>query len=226
MTERPLIETIEIETTPVPTAAVIWMHGLGADGHDFAPIVRELDLSGCHGIRFVFPHAEAMPVTINNGYVMRAWYDILGMDLVRREDAHGLRASQERIEDLIAHEISRGIPPQRIVLAGFSQGCAMTLQTGLRYSQTLAGLMCLSGYLPLANAVASERHAANQQTPIFMAHGRGDSVVQINRAEASRDLLIELGYTIDWHEYMMQHSVCAEEIDDISQWLQRILKAQ
>ena len=225
MNELPLLETIEIETAPSPTASVIWMHGLGADGNDFAPIVGELDLTGCPGIRFVFPHAETMPVTINNGYVMRAWYDILGMDLVRREDAQGLRASQRRIDDLIEREISRGIPAQHIVLAGFSQGCAMTLQTGLRYSQTLAGLMCLSGYLPLADAVASERHAANQQTPIFMAHGRGDSVVQINRAEASRDLLIELGYTIEWHEYMMQHSVCAEEIDDISQWLQRALKA-
>jgi phospholipase/carboxylesterase len=225
MSDLPLLETIEIESAPSPSATVIWMHGLGADGHDFAPIVRELDLSGCHGIRFVFPHAEAMPVTINNGYVMRAWYDILGMDLVRREDAEGLRASQGRIEELIANEIARGIPAERIVLAGFSQGCAMTLQTGLRYPQRLAGLMCLSGYLPIADSLASERHAANQDIPIFMAHGRGDGVVPIYRAEASRDLLTELGYTIEWHEYMMQHSVCAEEIDDISQWLQRVLKA-
>lgn len=225
MNQPELLETIEIETAPSPTAAVIWMHGLGADGHDFAPIVRELDLSGCHGIRFIFPHAETMPVTINNGYVMRAWYDILGMDLVRREDAHGLRASQQRINDLIQHEISRGIPAAQIVLAGFSQGCAMTLQTGLRYPQPLAGFMCLSGYLPLADTLAEERHAANQHTPIFMAHGRGDNVVQINRAEASRDVLQQLGYTIEWHEYMMQHSVCAEEVDDISRWLQQVLKA-
>jgi len=204
---------------------VIWMHGLGADGHDFAPIVRELDLSGCTGIRFVFPHAETMPVTINNGYVMRAWYDILGMDLVRREDAQGLRTSQQRIDDLIAREIARGIPAERIVLAGFSQGCAMALQTGLRYPQRLAGLMCLSGYLPLADTIADERHAANQDTAIFMAHGRGDGVVLINRAEASRDLLQQLGYHVEWHEYMMQHSVCAEEVDDISRWLQQTLKA-
>jgi phospholipase/carboxylesterase len=225
MSQPPHLETIEIETAPSPTAAVIWMHGLGADGHDFAPIVRELDLSGCAGIRFVFPHAETMPVTINNGYVMRAWYDILGMDLVRREDANGLRASQKRIDDLIEREIARGIPAEQIVLAGFSQGCAMALQTGLRYPQRLAGLMCLSGYLPLADTIAEERHTANQDTPIFMAHGRGDGVVIINRAEASRDLLQQLGYRIEWHEYMMQHSVCAEEVDDISRWLQQTLKA-
>jgi len=169
MSTLPFLETIEIETAPSPQSAVIWMHGLGADGHDFAPIVRELDLSGCTGIRFVFPHAETMPVTINNGYVMRAWYDILGMDLVRREDAQGLRTSQQRIDDLIAREIARGIPAERIVLAGFSQGCAMALQTGLRYPQRLAGLMCLSGYLPLADTIADERHAANQDTAIFMA---------------------------------------------------------
>jgi phospholipase/carboxylesterase len=225
MNKPELLETIEIESAPSPTAAVIWMHGLGADGHDFAPIVRELDLSGCHSIRFIFPHAETMPVTINNGYVMRAWYDILGMDLVRREDANGLRASQQRINDLIEHEIARGIPAERIVLAGFSQGCAMTLQTGLRYPHRLAGLMCLSGYLPLADTITEERHSANQHIPIFMAHGRGDNVVQINRAEASRDVLQQLGYTIEWHEYMMQHSVCAEEVDDISRWLQHVLKA-
>lgn len=225
MSQQALLETIEIESAPAPTAAVIWMHGLGADGNDFAPIVRELDLTGCHPIRFVFPHAETMPVTINNGYVMRAWYDILGMDLVRREDAQGLRASQLRINDLIEREIERGILAEHIVLAGFSQGCAMTLQTGLRYSQPLAGLMCLSGYLPLADTIAEERHAANQNVPIFMAHGRGDGVVLINRAEASRDHLKSLGYAIEWHEYMMQHSVCAEEVDDISRWLQRVLKA-
>lgn len=222
MSTLPLLETIEVSTSEKPTAAVIWMHGLGADGNDFVPIVRELDLDGCPGIRFVFPHAETMPVTINNGYVMRAWYDILGMDLVRREDEGGLRASQQRIEDLVAREVARGIPSERIVLAGFSQGCAMTLQTGLRHPQKLAGLMCLSGYLPLADKIAAERSNANQHTPIFMAHGRGDGVVTINRAEASRDLLKELGYDIEWQEYLMPHSVCAEEIDDISAWLKRV----
>ncbi len=225
MTTQPLLETIEVSTTEQPTAAVIWMHGLGADGNDFVPIVNELDLTGCRGIRFVFPHAAPMPVTINNGYVMRAWYDIFAMDLVRREDEAGLRASQARIEQLIAREIERGIPAENIVLAGFSQGCAMTLQTGLRQPHKLAGLMCLSGYLPLATTIATERSSANQHTPIFMAHGRGDNVVVINRAEASRELLQQLGYDVEWHEYMMPHSVCAEEIDDISAWLQRVLKA-
>ncbi len=225
MTDLPLLETVEIATNDNPTAAIIWMHGLGADGNDFVPIVRELDLSGLPAIRFVFPHAETMPVTINNGYVMRAWYDILGMDLVRREDEAGLRASQARIEQLIAREVARGIAPERIVLAGFSQGCAMTLQTGLRHPQKLAGLLCLSGYLPLADKIAAERSAANQSTPIFMAHGRGDNVVVINRAETSRDLLTSLGYQIAWHEYMMPHSVCEEEIDDIGDWLRSVLGA-
>ena len=223
MTDLPFLETIELSTTEHPEAAVIWMHGLGADGNDFVPIVGELDLSGCPGIRFIFPHAETMPVTINGGYVMRAWYDILGMDLVRREDEAGLRQSQARIEQLIEREVSRGIPASRIVLAGFSQGCAMTLQTGLRYPQQLAGLLCLSGYLPLADAIIRERHPSNQQTPIFLAHGRGDGVVTIDRAEMSRDLLREQGYAIEWHEYLMQHSVCEEEIIDMGHWLRRVL---
>jgi len=223
MTDLPYLDTIELSTTEHPEATVIWMHGLGADGNDFVPIVRELDLSSCPGIRFIFPHAETIPVTINGGYVMRAWYDILGMDLVRREDEAGLRLSQARIEQLIAREVARGIPASRIVLAGFSQGCAMTLQTGLRYPQTLAGLLCLSGYLPLADSIALERHPANQQTPIFLAHGRGDGVVPIDRAETSRELLREQGYDIEWHDYLMQHSVCEEEIIDIGHWLGRVL---
>ena len=218
-----LLETVEIATDDHPEAAVIWMHGLGADGNDFVPIVRELDLSECPAIRFIFPHAETMPVTINNGYVMRAWYDILGMDLVRREDEIGLRKSQQQIEQLIAREIDRGIPAERIILAGFSQGCAMTLQTGLRYPKKLAGMLCLSGYLPLADKLAAERSEANRSTPIFMAHGRVDPVVQIARAETSRDFLTSLGYAIEWKDYSMPHSVCEEEIDDIghiiSHWL-------
>ena len=218
-----MLETVQILTGESPSAAVIWMHGLGADGNDFVPIVRELDLSGCPAIRFVFPHAETMPVTINNGYVMRAWYDILGMDLVRREDEAGLRKSQKQIEQLISHENARGIPTSRIILAGFSQGCAMTLQTGLRYPEKLAGLICLSGYLPLSTMIKDERSEANLHTPIFMAHGRGDPVVQISRAEASRDLLQELGHPIEWREYMMPHSVCEEEIDDIGAWLRNLL---
>jgi phospholipase/carboxylesterase len=220
-----LLETIQIETAPNPTISIIWMHGLGADGNDFVPIVRELDLRGLPGIRFIFPHAPAIPVTINNGYVMRAWYDVLTPDLAVREDEAGIRASQASIEQLIAHEKSRGIPASRIMLAGFSQGCAMTLQTGLRYPEKLAGLLCLSGYLPLSDKVAAERNPANQDIPIFMAHGRGDSVIHINRAVQSRDLLKTLGYAVEWHEYMMPHSVCEEEIDDISAWLKRVLAA-
>ncbi len=220
-----LLETVEITTGDHPEAAVIWMHGLGADGNDFVPIVRELDLSECPAIRFVFPHAETMPVTINNGYVMRAWYDILGMDLVRREDEVGLRKSQQQIEQLITREIERGIPAERIILAGFSQGCAMTLQTGLRHPKKLAGLLCLSGYLPLADKLPAECSEANRSTPIFMAHGRVDPVVQIARAETSRDFLTRLGYAVEWKDYSMPHSVCEEEIDDIGHVITRWLSA-
>ncbi|RJG00517.1 alpha/beta hydrolase [Noviherbaspirillum sedimenti] len=219
-----LLESIQIDTAPNPTVAVIWMHGLGADGSDFVPIVRELDLTGCPAIRFVFPHAPLMPVTMNGGYVMRSWYDIaLGEDLTKREDEGGLRHSQQAVEQLIAREKARGIPASRIVLAGFSQGCAMTLQSGLRHPEPLAGLLCLSGYLPLAGVVAAEAHPANQATPVFMAHGRGDPVVPLERAEASRDLLRSFGCQVEWHEYPMQHSVCMEEIEDIGAWLKRVL---
>ncbi|MGV8899956.1 MAG: alpha/beta hydrolase [Burkholderiaceae bacterium] len=217
------LETVEIETAPNPTVSVIWLHGLGADGNDFVPIVRELDLTGCPAIRFVFPHATAIPVTINGGYVMRAWYDILGADIAKREDETGLRKSQVSVENLIAKEIARGTPANRIILAGFSQGCAMALQTGLRHPQPLAGLLCLSGYVPLSTVVAAERHSANQKMPIFMAHGRADPIIPIQRAEQSRDLLTSLGYAVEWHEYMMQHAVCAEEIDDIGAWFKRVL---
>ena len=217
------LETIQIETGPNPTASVIWLHGLGASGDDFVPIVRELDLDGVAAIRFIFPHAPTMPVTINNGYVMRAWYDIIGADLSRREDEKGLRGSQRMVEQLIAQEKARGVPAGRIVLAGFSQGCAMTMQTGLRHPEKLAGLLCLSGYVPLHTTIADERHAANQDTPIFMAHGRGDQVIPIIRAEQSRDLLRSLGYEVEWHEYVMPHSVCQEEVDDIGAWFRRVL---
>ena len=218
-----LLETIELDSAPNPTVSIIWMHGLGADGNDFVPLVKELDLRGCPGIRFIFPSAGTMPVTINNGYVMRAWYDILVSDLVRREDETGLRASQQQIEALIEREKARGIPASRIILAGFSQGCAMTLQTGLRHPEPLAGLMCLSGYLPLADKTALERTPASLQTPIFMAHGTADPVVPIARAQQSRDLLTGMGYKVEWHEYMMQHSLCQEEIDAIGAWLKKVL---
>jgi phospholipase/carboxylesterase len=218
-----LLENIEIETAPNPTAAIIWMHGLGADGNDFVPIVRELDLAGLPGIRFVFPHAGMMPVTVNNGYIMRAWYDIRNADLGRREDEDGLRASQKQIEALIAREKARGIPASRIVLAGFSQGCAMTLQTGLRHPEKLAGMMCLSGYVPLADKVAAERSEASVGTPVFMVHGTHDGVIPVARATASRDLLVSLGYQVEWHEYTMQHSLCQEEVEHISAWLKKVL---
>ena len=218
-----LLENIEIETAPNPTVAIIWMHGLGADGNDFVPLVKELDLSGLPGIRFVFPHANTMPVTINGGYVMRAWYDIVGTDLVRREDEAGLRASQAQVEALIAREKARGIPASRIILAGFSQGCAMTLQTGLRHPETLAGLMCLSGYVPLSAKVPTERSAQSLATPIFMVHGVHDGVIPVARAEQSRDLLKSMGYQVEWHDYAMQHSLCQEEIDDIAAWLKKVI---
>jgi len=218
-----LLEHVQIETGDNPEAAVIWLHGLGADGHDFVPIVRELDLSGLPGIRFVFPHARTMPVTINNGYVMRAWYDITGAELVRREDETGLRASQSAIEAFIAREKARGIPASRIVLAGFSQGCAMTIQAGLRHPEKLAGMLCLSGYVPLSDKLAHERTEASLATPVFMAHGRHDNVVPFARAQQSRDFLVSLGCQVEWHEYAMQHSVCLEEVQAISAWLKKVL---
>lgn len=218
-----LLENIEIDTAPNPEIAVIWLHGLGADGNDFVPIVRELDLSGLPGIRFVFPHANTMPVTINGGYVMRSWYDIVATDLVRREDEAGLRASQLQVEALIAREKARGIPASRIILAGFSQGCAMTLQTGLRYPEKLAGMMCLSGYLPLAAVAGAERHETSLATPVFMAHGVQDPVVPFARAEDSRKVLESLGYQVEWHAYQMQHTLCLEEVQDIGKWMRKVL---
>lgn len=218
-----LLENIEIETAPNPEIAVIWLHGLGADGNDFVPLVNELDLSGLPGIRFVFPHAKTMPVTVNGGYVMRAWYDITGAELTRREDEGGLRASQRDVEALIAREKARGIPASRIVLAGFSQGCAMTLQTGMRHPEKLAGMLCLSGYLPLAGVVAQERSEESLATPIFMAHGTHDNVVPFVRAQQSAQVLEELGYQVEWHQYTMQHSLCLEEVRDISAWLRKVV---
>ena len=218
-----LLDSLQIETGPNPKAAVIWMHGLGADGNDFAPVVPELGLRKDLPVRFIFPHAPSMPVSINGGYVMPAWYDILGTDLVRQEDAAGIRRSAVAIEALIAREVQRGIAPEKIVLAGFSQGCAMALQTGLRQTAKLAGIVALSGYLPLANSLAGERAAANQDTPIFMGHGEGDNIVPIDRARASHQLLLSLGYSVQWHSYPMAHSVHPREIADIGGFLNRVL---
>jgi phospholipase/carboxylesterase len=217
------LETLEIETGPSPARSVIVLHGLGDDGHGWAPITAELDLTPIGPVRFVLPHAPMRPVTINGGYVMRAWYDILGTDLPRREDEAGLRASVGEIEALIAREKQRGVPASRIVLLGFSQGCAMALLTGLRHGERLAGIAGLSGYLPLAASTAAERSEANRDTPLFLAHGTQDPVVTYPRGTASRDALAQLGYAIEWHDYPMPHSVCPEEIADLQRWLREVL---
>ncbi|WP_353432890.1 carboxylesterase [Polynucleobacter sp. MWH-UH23A] len=218
-----MLPCIEIETAPNPSAAVIWLHGLGADGNDFVPIIPELQLTGCPGIRFVFPSAPSMPVTVNGGYVMPAWYDIIGRNLMDREDADGILRSAAAITELIKREYSRGIAYDNIVLAGFSQGCAMALHIGLRFPHKLAGIIALSGYLPLAMTLHLEKHSANSKTPIFMAHGEFDQVVIPERAQASYAVLEKLGYEVDWNEYPMEHSVNREELMDISRFLQRVL---
>ena len=211
---------VTLEPDAPATAAVIWLHGLGADGYDFVPIVEELRLPKTLAVRFVFPHARSRPVTINNGFVMRAWYDIKGVDREAGEDDVGIRESAGLVGDCIAHEASRGVPANRVVLAGFSQGGAIALQTGLRYSTALAGIMALSTYLPLRASVAQEASQANRATPILMCHGTQDGVVPIQMGELSRDQLTSLGYAIEWRAYPMQHSVCMEEIAEISRWLQ------
>ena len=220
-----MLPCIELETNPNPTAAVIWLHGLGADGNDFVPIVPELKLTGCPGIRFIFPSAPSMPVTVNGGYVMPAWYDIIGRNLMDQEDVSGIQKSAAAIVELINREASRGIAYDKIVLAGFSQGCAMALHIGLRFPHQLAGIIALSGYLPLALLANTEKHSANAKTPIFMAHGTYDPVVTIDRAQASYALLEKMGYQVDWNEYPMEHSVNHEELTDISRFLRQVLIA-
>lgn len=218
-----LLATIELETRPDPDAAVIWMHGLGADGNDFVPIVGELELPEDLGIRFIFPHAPMRPVTINGGMVMRAWYDIVGSDLTNRGDEAGIRDSQRRIEQLIAREKARGIAASRLVLAGFSQGGVIALQAGLRHPERLAGIMALSTYLALPQALVAEADPANSDVPIFMAHGTADPMIRLDWADASRRALEAQGYAIEWHTYPMQHSVCIEEVGDLDAWLARVL---
>ncbi len=213
---------IEIETGAQPQASVIVMHGLGADGNDFVPVVPELGLPPSLRVRFVFPHAPMQAVTINAGMVMRAWYDVLELG-GGREDEPGIRASQGRVEKLIAREKARGVPAGRIVLAGFSQGGAIALQTGLRHPERLAGIVVLSAYLPLARSLAAEASPANRDVPIFMTHGSYDDLIPVARARRSRDLLLELGFRVAWHEYAMPHSVCAEEIRDLASWLRETL---
>ena len=218
-----MLETIEIETAPNPTAAIIWLHGLGADGHDFEPVVPEIVRRRERAWRFVFPHAPVRAVTINGGMNMRAWYDIVGFDRGAAEDAPGFLATDALVRELIAREGERGIPAGRVVLAGFSQGGAVTLYTGLRYPERLAGLMALSCYLPLGAGLKTERSARNEGVPILMAHGIDDPVLPVGMGVQARDTLKGLGYEVEWHEYRMPHAVCQPEIADIRQYLMRVL---
>jgi phospholipase/carboxylesterase len=220
-----MLDLIEAESGPDPTATILILHGLGADGNDFVPIAEELDLESIGPVRFIFPHAPVMPVTINGGYRMRAWYDILGFEEGSPQDEQGLRRSQALVEAILQREQERGMPSDRIVLAGFSQGCAMALLAGLRHPHKLAGIAGLSGYLPLSATTQAERSPANLQTPIFLAHGTHDEVVHLDRGEASRDLLQKLGHRVEWHEYLMGHSVSPLEIEELNAWLVRVLSA-
>lgn len=221
-----LLPAIELTTGHQPVGSVIWMHGLGADGNDFVPVVKELGLPDSLPLRFIFPHAPMRPITINNGYVMRGWYDILELGaLERRVDETGIRESQAAVEALIAREIERGVEAKKIVLAGFSQGGVIALQTGLRHTSRLAGIMALSTYLALEASLANEASAANKDIPIFLAHGTHDDVIPIQLAHNSRDALTRAGYNIEWHDYRMPHSVSPEEIEHIGAWLRRIYSA-
>jgi phospholipase/carboxylesterase len=219
-----LLECVELQTREQPDASVIWLHGLGADGYDFIPIVKELQALGAPAARYVFPHAPMRPVTINGGYVMRAWYDILGTQIDRQEDREGILQSQAQVLALVEREKARGVPPSRIVLAGFSQGGAIALQTGLRVVQPLAALLVLSSYLPLAPSVAAESTPVGRSIPVFMAHGRQDTMIPLTRAQASRDELVSLGVHVQWHEYAMAHSVDPDELADIARFLSEALK--
>lgn len=219
-----ILPHIELETAPNPNASIIWMHGLGADGNDFVPIVDEMELPA-RPIRFIFPHAPVRPVTINGGFPMRAWYDVVSDDFSRREDEGGVRESQAMIEALIRRENERGIRCRDIVLAGFSQGGAMALHTGLRYPERLTGILALSTYVPISKTLEAEMSPANRDVTIFMAHGTADPLIPLWLAGSSRQLLERLGYDVQWHEYEMGHSVMWEEVADISRWLRRILDA-
>jgi phospholipase/carboxylesterase len=218
-----LLETLEVQTGPAPSGSIIWMHGLGADGHDFEPIVGDLVRPGERAVRFVFPHAPMRAVTINGGVRMRAWYDIAGLGAHAQEDVAGLQASRVAVEALIARENERGISAERIVLAGFSQGGALALYTGTRYPRRLAGLLGLSCYLPLAADLAGEHSTASRATPIFLAHGTEDPLVLAVYGEQSRQQLERSGYNVEWHQYRMPHAVCDQEIADIATWLRRVL---
>jgi phospholipase/carboxylesterase len=221
MTEA--LQTIEVHPAGDPRCSIIVLHGLGADGTDFLSFADEMKLDAVGPVRWIFPRAPVRPVTINAGHRMRAWYDILGMDLQRREDEAGLRQSVAQVHQLLEREIARGVPAHRLVLAGFSQGCAITLGAGLRFQHRLAGLAGLSGYMPLASTTAAERHDANALTPVFLGHGQRDAVVPMDKGAASRDQLQSLGQPVQWHEYPMEHSVCIEEVHALNRWLLDVL---
>jgi len=221
--DAPELEVITIEPDRPVRASVIWLHGLGADGNDFVPIVPELRLAPVLGVRFIFPHAPVRAVTLNAGMHMRAWFDLYGLSRGSGEDAQGIRESQAAVERLIARQISEGIPACKIVLAGFSQGGAVALHTGLRHGERLAGVLALSTWLPLADRLARDAAPENRDVPILMAHGRTDPVVDPHHGEASARTLRELGYAVDWRTYPMEHQVCLEEIQDVGEWLGRVL---
>ena len=222
---EPLLKSIEINPANTATAAIIWLHGLGADGHDFEPLIPQLGVVDELGVRVILPHAPHMPVTVNNGMVMPAWYDIRGNDFGQAQDEQGIRTSAARLEALITRETERGIAPERIILAGFSQGGAVVLYTGLRHAERLGGILALSTYLPMAERLASEAAPANRDVPVMMAHGTADPVIPMLLAEQSRALLEAHGNPVEWHSYPMQHSVSPQEIADIRQWLLTILRA-
>jgi phospholipase/carboxylesterase len=221
-----IIEHIELCTGVDPKGTVIWLHGLGADCWDFVPVVKELGLPPDLPLRFIFPQAPSRPITINNGQVMPGWYDISMAELQRKPDEAGVRLSQAAIEQLIAREIGRGIAADKIVLAGFSQGGAIALQTGLRYRDALGGIMALSTYLTLDDSLATEATIANANIPILMAHGTQDPVIPLTLAQSSRAKMAARGYKIEWREYPMPHSVCMEEIEDIGAWIQARFKSR
>jgi len=221
----PALETVEVQTGVNPTAAVIWMHGLGADGHDFEPVVPHIATALKRPLRFIFPHAPVRQISINAGMSMRAWYDILGLDWLSAQDDAGIRASEQAIGALIKRENERGISSERIALAGFSQGGAMSLHTGARYPQKLAGIIALSCYLPLALSFTAEHRAENQNTPVFLAHGSQDPMIDERRGIEARTVLEAAGYAVEWHSYRIAHSVCDQEIADIAAFLRRVLPA-
>ncbi|MEP1445338.1 MAG: alpha/beta hydrolase-fold protein [Paraglaciecola sp.] len=220
---QPALPYVEVNPDVKAKATVIWLHGLGDSGNGFAPIVPDLKLPSELGIRFVFPHAPTRPVTINNGMLMRAWYDITSLDFNHRADSQGVKESSAFVANLIEQEIAQGIPANKIVLAGFSQGGVIALNLGTRYEKTLAGIMSMSSYMSEPEKLKEEAHSANKSTPIFVAHGTHDDVVPVFMGNAAFKVLQSNGYQVTWHEYAMQHNVCMQQLNDISSWLQEKL---